>query len=122
MNNIQNHLLSDAERPSWLEYPTELIDLVDSGRINLTPWHICEVEAVRIGRGHFLKRVGRDLVMFAYRQDQEDVACFEKGKGQMVMIVHDNCDSPYEHVGTYENVSAWLKAVEEESAEWAEES
>jgi hypothetical protein len=120
MNLIQKHLLGDSEKPEWLEYPQQLVELVKSGKVDITPWHISEVDAVRIGRSHFARRVGRDLVMFAYRQDQEDVACFEKGKGQMVMLVHDNCDSPYEHVGSYPTFADWLKAAEEESRDWGE--
>jgi len=120
MNQTQTHLLTDREKPEWLEYPIQLIELIKSGRSVIIPWHISKVEAVRIGRTHFAQRIGRDLVMFAYRQDQEDVACFEKGKGEMVMVLHDNCDSPYAHVGSYLSFSDWLKAAEEESREWGE--
>lgn len=118
MINVNDYLLPDGVRPDWLVYPDELVDLVRAGRVKLTPWHLSKVE-VDVGHAAELKaRLGRDLVPFAYRQDREDLACFEKGKGQAVMIIHDNTEPGWEDEGSYPSFADWLHNVELEAASW----
>jgi len=118
MNEMSEYLLSDQECPAWLTYPTELVELVSAGRVTLTPWHICKVGAVRGLHARLEDRLGRDLVPFAHRQDREDLACFEKGRGEEVLIIHDNTDPGWENEGSYASFSDWLKAAESESKLW----
>jgi hypothetical protein len=118
MNQMSEYLLADQDSPTWLTYPTGLVELVSAGRVKLTPWHICKVAAVRGLRARLAERLGRDLVPFAHRQDREDLACFEKGRGLEVLIIHDNTDPGWENEGTYPSFSDWLQAVESESKLW----
>jgi hypothetical protein len=118
MNKMNEYLLPEHERPSWLTYPAELADLVSAGRVKLTPWHICKIDAVRWDLIHLKNRLGRDLVPFAHRQDREDLACFEKGRGQEILIIHDNTDPGWENEGSYPSFHDWLQAVETESELW----
>jgi hypothetical protein len=115
MNTINDYLLPEHERPAWLHYPTELVELVAAGRVTLTPWHICKAEAVRWDLSHLRDRLGRELVPFAHRQDREDLACFEMGQGQRVLIIHDNTGPGWENEGSYQSFSDWFRAVEAES-------
>lgn len=118
MSNMHEYLLSEGERPAWLNYPAELVALVATGRVSVTPWHICKIDAVRWDLAHLKDRLGRELIPFAHRQDREDLACFEKGKGTQVMIIHDNTDPGYEDEGSYPSFSDWLRAAEEEGKSW----
>jgi hypothetical protein len=118
MSNMHEYLLSEHERPAWLKYPAELADLVAMGRVTLTPWHICKIDAVRWDLTHLKERLGRELIPFAHRQDSEDLACFEKGHGEQVFIIHDNTDPGWENEGGYPSFSDWLRAVETESKLW----
>jgi hypothetical protein len=118
MINVNDYLLSEDSKPDWLCYPPALVELIRSGRFKSVPWHLSKVEAVRWDLAHLNKRLGRDLVTFAYRQDREDLACFEKGKGDAVMIIHDNTDPGWEDEGSYPSFADWLRAAEEEAASW----
>jgi hypothetical protein len=116
-----NPILPESERPEWLHYPQELLDLVRSGRMPLVPWHLDRADAAASTYRRFQSHLGRDLVPFAFRQDREDLACFEKGSGEKVLVIHDNTDPGYEDEGEYATFSHWLRDVEAEAAEWAED-
>jgi hypothetical protein len=73
MNNVYEYLLPEHERPAWLSYPAELVDLVAAGRVDLTPWHICKIDAVRGYLALLKDRLNRELIAFAHRQDREDL-------------------------------------------------
>ena len=75
-----NPILPESERPEWLHYPQELLDLVRSGRMPLVPWHFVTAESAAGDYRRFRSHLRRELVPFAFRQDREDLACFEKGK------------------------------------------
>ena len=113
-----DYLVSAERLPSWFEYPSELISLVDSGRVNLTPWHILEaiyaypeIEALR-------DRYQRNLVPFAYRQDNDDLACIEKEAKGKVLIIHNHASKGFEDEGSFETFASWLEAAESEMESW----
>ncbi len=118
MINLNEYLLPEHERPAWLKYPLELVELVTSGLMALTPWQICEIDMVVGSVRRLQERLNRQLVPFAYRQDREDLACFEKGHGEMVFIIHDNTDPGWENEGCYASFPEWLRAVRLESEHW----
>jgi hypothetical protein len=120
MINVNEYLWPEQFRPPWLVYPEELLSLVRSETVAFVPWHLIKVEIeMRLRHAARLKsRLGRELIPFAYRQDREDLACFEKGRGQAVIIIHDNTDPGYEDEGSYPSFAAWLQAVRAEAAEW----
>jgi hypothetical protein len=118
MINIYDYLLPENTRPVWLAYPAGLVELIRSGRVTMTPWHTSKVEAVAWDLVQLKTRLGRDLVPFAYRQDREDLACFEKGKGPAVIIIHDNTEPGWEDEGSYPSFADWLREAELEAASW----
>ncbi len=122
MNNENEYLIPDGHRPDWLVYPEGLVEMVKSGRVKLVPWHLDKVDVARGQHVRLKARLGRDLVPFAHRQDREDMACFEKGKGQAVMIIHDNTDPGYEDEGSYPTFADWLRDAELEAASWNRDS
>jgi len=58
-------------------------------RVDLTPWFLIKSEIATQIRKRFAETYQRDLVPFAHRQDNDDTACFEKGFGDEVKIIHD---------------------------------
>lgn len=117
MSNLDDYLLSH-DKPDWLVYPAEFIGLVRSGRLKLVPWHLCESQGSLWLHRRFKAHLGRELIPFAHRQDREDWACFERDKGDAVMIIHDNTDPGWEDEGTYPSFADWLRAAEEEGKDW----
>jgi hypothetical protein len=120
MTNTNEYLLPDSLKPDWLIYPIGLVELVRSGRVKLAPWYLSKSAVDAMHTRDLKMRLGRDLVPFAYRQDREDLACFEKGKGEAVMIIHDHTDPGWEDEGSYPSFADWLAAAEEEAREWGE--
>jgi hypothetical protein len=118
MIDVNDYLLPEGVRPDWLVYPAELVGLVQSGRVKLVPWHLDKADASLSTHRRFKSHLRRDLVPFAHRQDREDLACFEKGKGQAVMIIHDNTEPGWEDEGSYSTFADWLRAAEEVAASW----
>lgn len=118
MIDVNDYLLKEDARPDWLVYPIELVELVQSGRVKLVPWHFHKADASLRTHLRFKSHLGRSLVPFAYRQDREDWACFEKGKGEAVMLIHDNTDPGWEDEGSYPSFADWLREAEHEAASW----
>jgi len=119
MINVNDYLLSGDGKPDWLIYPNELVDMIRLGRVKLVPWHLDKADASFREYLRLKSRLGRDLVPFAYRQDREDLACFEKGKGQTVLIIHDNTEPGWEDEGSYPSFADWLRDAELEAASWS---
>jgi hypothetical protein len=58
------------------------------------------------------------LVPFADRQDNDDVACWERGGADAVVIIHDFASPGFEDEGSFEDVGAWFRAAVEETLDW----
>ena len=56
----------------------------------------------------------RQLVPFARRDDNDDIACFEVGKGEIVQIIHDFSSQGFEQREEYKNIWLWAKEAFEE--------
>lgn len=119
MNTNENeYLIPDDLRPDWLVYPEGLIEMVKSERTKLVPWHLYKADGAMKTHSRFKSHLGRDLIPFAVRQDREDWACFEKGKGEAVMIIHDNTEPGWEDQENYPTFADWLREAELEAAAW----
>ena len=82
---------------------------------NLDLWYLMTKEQVEIRIIGLKNRYPeRQLVPFARRDDGDDIACFEIGKGNKVQIVHDFASAGYEQRKEYDCFWDWFKdAVEE---------
>lgn len=54
---------------------------------------------------------GRVLIPFANKGDNDDIACFELGKGEEVQIIHDFASQGFEQRGVYNNFWNWFKSA-----------
>ena len=88
--NSDVFIVPASERPSWLEYPQSFRRIVEQSLIHLVPWHILECrQAPVLFRGLAERYPSRELFPFAYRQDNDDLACWAKDMDEMVFIIHD---------------------------------
>lgn len=109
------HFLGEGERPDWFAYPEPFTRVVEQGLIDLTPWYIIDKHLAR-ARMHSLKEryPDRDLVPFAKRDDNDDVACFERGRGDAVAVIHDFAASGFETKAVLTSFWDWFRyAIEE---------
>ncbi|KJS29592.1 MAG: hypothetical protein VR64_19690 [Desulfatitalea sp. BRH_c12] len=110
-----DNLLNKTELPSWFTYPSQLIRVCELNLMNLEPWIILEGEQLRARYDGLKERYkDRDLVPFARREDMDDVACWEKGQGESVIIIHDFASPGYEQKGMYKDFWDWFRAAVED--------
>lgn len=84
-------MLNNTQLPSWFTYPKEYLRVVDLKLVNLEPWFFLQGEQLESRNKGLKDRFpGVELVPFARRGDNDDVACWEKSGGNLkVYILHD---------------------------------
>jgi hypothetical protein len=117
--NKDNFIVPANQRPVWLEYPHSFCRLAEQGLVHLTPWHIMEAErAIVHARGLAERYPSRELFPFAYRQDNDDVACWSRGTGEKVFVIHDFASTGWEDEAAFDDVWAWFRSAIEETITW----
>jgi hypothetical protein len=115
----ENFILPKDQRPSWVEYPNSFCRLVEQELVHLAPWHIMEAKLASVHfRGLAERYPTRELFPFAYRQDNDDVACWAKGMGEKVLVVHDFASAGWEDEGAFDDVCSWFRSAVKETISW----
>jgi hypothetical protein len=113
------YILPERQRPSWLEYPHSFCRIVEQALVHITPWHLLEAQrAVVHFKGLAERYPTRELFPFAYRQDNDDVACWSNGTGEKVFIIHDFASPGWEDEAVFDDVWTWFRAAVEETITW----
>lgn len=116
--NKNDFFLPQDIRPNWVEYPHSFCRIVEQLIIHITPWHIMDGErAMRQYKGLTERYPSRELFPFAYRQDNDDVACWAKGMGEQVFIIHDFASPGYEDEAKYDGFWEWFREAVEDMIE-----
>lgn len=86
----------------------------------MEPWHLLEGEQLwERNRGLKEAYPSRTLVPFARRQDNDDVACWEPGSGDgVVVVVHDFASPGWEDHGQFASFYDWLRQAVEDLIEF----
>lgn len=106
-------------RPEWLVYPRAYCRLVEQGLIHITPWHLLEgLEAVDWADRLKGRYPSRDLFPFAYLQHTDDVACWERGHGEKVFVIHDFASPGWENEGEFPDVWSWFRSAVDWTIAW----
>ncbi|APY45179.1 hypothetical protein SAV10_004744 [Salmonella enterica] len=115
-------LLTDKELPAWFSYPDSFKRIIDQGLLYFDPWVIMEDEWLRTRYEGIKKRYpSKELVPFARREDNDDVACWEKNKNGKIVIIHDVASEGYENVKEFNNFWDWLRSALEATIEYGGE-
>lgn len=116
---MNEFLLSQDMRPAWLDYPRSFLRIVEQSLVNLSPWHVMPAtRALAQWRGLAERYPTRVLFPFAYRQDNDDVACWSRDGGEKVFVIHDFASPGWEDEGTFDSTWAWFKGAVEETIAW----
>lgn len=85
------------------------------GLIYLEPWFLLKEDQAKAHLEGLQKRYpSRVLLPFARRGDNDDIACFEEGKGETVQIIHDFASPGFEQRQEFPSFWDWFRyAVEE---------
>lgn len=111
---MEPNLLTEEERPEWFEYPEEFLRMVESEIFLVEPWQILEGKWLRVRMQGLKDRYPkRDLVPFYRCLANDDVACWEKGKPGVVVIVHDFASEGWEARDEFSNFWDWFRSIVE---------
>jgi hypothetical protein len=83
-------LPSNKELPASFEYPKEFLWLLEKGISDLTPWLILERKFILSRYDSLRERYpSRNLFPFAYRQDCDELACWDVNDGGKIKVIED---------------------------------
>lgn len=113
---MTEQLLTANELPEWFNYPQNFLRIVDQGLLDFDPWIVLQQQQLRTRYSGLKERYpNRELVPFARREDNDDVACWDKNKSGVIVIIHDFASSGYENKGEFDCFWGWLRHALEET-------
>ncbi|MGO1298984.1 MAG: hypothetical protein ACTMIA_17085 [Vibrio sp.] len=111
-------LLNVSELPNGFTYPQEFLRIVDQGLLDFDPWIVLQNNQLRTRyRGLQQRYPNRELIPFARREDNDDVACWENDKKRIV-IIHDFSSPGFENKQYFESFWDWLRSALEATIEY----
>lgn len=112
-------LLQKDELPASFTYPGAFLRAVERGLTHLDPWRIIEGDHLLSRFRGLLERFpDRELVPFARRDDNDDVACWDATGGNQVFVIHDFSSKGWEHRQVYPDFYGWLRQAVEDMIEY----
>lgn len=112
-------LLTGEQLPDWFQYPREFQAIIDRNLVDLAPWSILFGDQLRERSAGLKQRyLNRSLVPFARRLDNDDVACWERGGGNTVIIIHDFASPGFEDRQRYDSLWDWFRAAVDDMIEY----
>jgi len=112
---MEKMILHQSELPEGFSYPESFLKAVKYNLVNLPPWHIKDRLWVLSRLAGLRQRYPtRVLIPFAARRDNDDIACFELGKGEEVQGIHDLASAGWEQRQTFPDFWAWFSFILEE--------
>lgn len=99
-------------------YPGEFIRIVELNLVDFEVWYLMSNEQVNTRiKGLKTRYPNRELIPFARRDDCDDIACFEIGKGSRVQIIHDFAGEGFEQRKEYSCFWDWFRDAIDEMIE-----
>ena len=107
--------MNDTKMLLNYDYPEGYKKLKDLNLIDFEYWYfIPEYQLKNRFIGMSQRYPSRKYIPFARRDDCDDIACFEYGKGNTVFIIHDYASDGFEERKSYSNIWEWFKdAIDE---------
>jgi len=107
--------IEPAVAPAWFRYPKEFLRLIQQNIVDLTPWYLMDRDQVMSRmEGLRLRYPQRELVPFARRDDNDDLACWEKGRGESVLVIHDFASAGHEDRARFGDFWSWFRSAIED--------
>ncbi len=112
-------LFAEAELPQGFRYPPQFKRVIEKGLTDLEPWFFLGGKPLRDTMSGLATRYPeRQLVPFAGRQDNDDVACWEVDADGKVVIIHDFASPGWEQRGEFAGFYDWLRRAVEDFIEF----
>ena len=111
--------LESSSAPSWFHHPKAFLRVVEQNLVDLRPWYLMDHDQVVTRmQGLRLRYPGRELVPFARRDDNDDVACWEKDRGEAVVVIHDFASAGHEERRVLPDFWSWFRGAVEDMIEF----
>ncbi|MBC7532849.1 MAG: hypothetical protein H7318_14850 [Oligoflexus sp.] len=106
-------MLKAEMKPDWFEYPNEHLRVIDLKMTNLDPWFFLEGDQLEERKKSMADRYPRaEIIPFARRGDNDDVACWEKSGGNLkVYVVHDFSSNGWDKRQEFEDYWSWYRGA-----------
>ncbi len=90
-------------------YTESFLKVIELNLIDYEFWYLMNKNQISTRREGLLKRFpNRNLIPFARRDDNDDIACFEVGYGERVFIVHDFATEGWERRQEFDSFWSWF--------------
>lgn len=110
-------LLQENELPNWFSYPKDFLVIIEQNLLDFTPWLILTDERLRLRQtGIEMRYPNRQLIVFARREDNDEVACWENGRG--VVVIKDFATTGFEKGDLSFSFWEWFRMVIETMIEF----
>jgi len=107
-------LLEPEDLDIKVEYPAGIARVIKQGLVDLTPWHIMGRELAKKRLRGLRERYRGNYVPFAWRQDNDDIACLEVDRPGRVVIVHDFASEGHERRQEFPSFWDWFRGAVED--------
>jgi hypothetical protein len=114
-------LITAGELPKDFTYPREFVRVVELGLTRLDPWWIIQGDVLRgLHRDLRERYPTRELIPFAKRRDNDDIACWEAGGSYEIVVIHDFASPGWEdrQRRRFPNFNAWFRQAIEDLIEF----
>jgi hypothetical protein len=95
-------------------YPEGLVRIVKQGLVDLTPWHVMDRDLAKQRLLGLRERYRQKYVPFAWRQDNDDIACLEAERPGGIVIVHDFASEGFERRQEFDSFWDWFRSAIED--------
>jgi len=107
-------LLEPSDLDVQVRWPDDLLRVVKQGLGDLTPWHVMPRDLALKRLPGLRERYSRKYVPFAYRQDNDDIACIDPARPDEIVIVHDFASEGSELRRRFDSFWEWFRAATED--------
>jgi hypothetical protein len=104
-------ILDSSEKPNWVIFPDLYLKLLREDKHKFLPWYLYYKKDRLLIRIEGLKAryPTRVLFPFARRDDNDDIACWEKDNPGKVVIIHDFASPGWEQIEAFDSFEDWYK-------------
>lgn len=114
---MNNHIIKNIS----FEYPESFKKLIELNLVNFDTWALFETEAATV-RYHGLQNryPKRNLIPFARRWDNDDIACFEimEDNSIKIQLIHDFASDGWEQRKEFKDFWEWLETAIKDMIEY----
>ena len=105
--------------PEGFFYPKEFVRIIEQELTNLTPWMILNNDLLTVRlKGLKTRYPERNLLPFAQRIDNDDIACFDIDKVNSVVVIHDFASNGWEKRKVFVSFWDWFKQAIDDLIEY----